>query len=235
MELVAIAASETKNPRRNIGKAVRRVYFRIIIFYLLGVLVTGMLVAYNDPHLLVSTNTAAESPYVIAFSNAGIKGLPHVINAGVFTSAFSAGNSFLFCASRILYGLSLRGQAPRVFTKCTKNGLPWVAVSATALFSLLSFLSLGGTASTAFLWLQSLTTVGGFFAWGTINFTYLRFCEFHLLMFVGMQSIEFLSLDYGAKAQGIDRKKFVYFSNLQPYLAYWGTLYVFSITDRMYN
>jgi len=203
MELVAVAASETRNPRRNIGKAVRRVYFRIIIFYLLGVLVTGMLVAYNDPKLLNSSNTASESPYVIAFTNAGVKGLPHVINAGVFTSAFSAGNSFLFCASRILYGLALRGQAPRIFTKCTSKGLPVVAVSFTAFFSLLSFLSVQNTASTAFLWLQSLSTVGGFFSWGAINLTYLRFY-------------------YGAKTQGIDRRKFAYFSRLQPYTAYWG-------------
>lgn len=131
MELVAIAASETQNPRRNIGKAVRRVYYRIIVFYLLGVLVTGMLVAYNDPHLLEGSATASESPYVIAFNNAGVKVLPHIINGAVFTSAFSAGNSFLFCSSRILYGLALRGQAPRIFVKCTSKGLPIVAISFT--------------------------------------------------------------------------------------------------------
>jgi yeast amino acid transporter len=52
MELVAIAASETENPRRNIAKAVRRVFYRIVVFYLLGIIVTGMLVPYNDPDLL---------------------------------------------------------------------------------------------------------------------------------------------------------------------------------------
>ena len=54
--------------------------------------------------------------------------LPHIINACVFTSALSAGNSNLFVAARILYGLSLRGQAPRIFSRCTKKGLPWVAI-----------------------------------------------------------------------------------------------------------
>lgn len=52
MELVAVAASETENPRRNIAKAVRRVFYRIVIFYILGVLVTGMLVPYTDANLL---------------------------------------------------------------------------------------------------------------------------------------------------------------------------------------
>ena len=103
-------------------------FWRIIVFYILGVLITGMLVPYDDPSLLQDSGTAAESPYVIAFTRAGIKGLPHVINACVFSSAFSAGNSFLYSASRILYGLSIRGQAPRVFSKCTRGGLPIVAV-----------------------------------------------------------------------------------------------------------
>ena len=124
----ASAASETENPRRNISRAVRRVFWRILIFYVLGILITGMLVPYNDPDLLNGTGTAAESPYVIAIRRAGIHTLPSIINAVVFTSAFSAANSFLFCSSRILYGLSIRGQAPRVFSYCTKNGLPIVAV-----------------------------------------------------------------------------------------------------------
>ena len=92
-----------------------------------------------------ATGTAAQSPFVIAFNTAGVKGwcllrvfdnrlmfiipvFPHIINACVFTSAFSAGNSSLFTSSRILYGLAVRGQAPRIFTYCTKHGLPIVAV-----------------------------------------------------------------------------------------------------------
>ena len=126
--ILCSAASETENPRRNISKAVRRVFWRIIIFYLLGILITGMLVPYDDPALLNSTGTATQSPYVIAIRRAGIHTLPSIINAAVFTSAFSAGNSFLFCSSRILYGLAIRGQAPRVFAYCTKNGLPIFSV-----------------------------------------------------------------------------------------------------------
>jgi yeast amino acid transporter len=150
MELVCIAASETENPRRNISKAVGRVFYRILLFYILGILIIGMLVPYDDPNLLKSTGNAAESPFVIAFNKAGIKVLPHIINACVFTSAFSAGNSYLFCGSRILYGLSLRGQAPKIFGTCTKRGLPIVAVLATGCFSLLSFMSVQATSDQVF-------------------------------------------------------------------------------------
>ncbi|KAG6826863.1 hypothetical protein H0H92_014121 [Tricholoma furcatifolium] len=74
MEFVAIAASETESPRRNIKKAVRRVFWRILIFYILGIIIIGMLVAYDDPALLTSTGTAAQSPFVIAMNRAGVKG-----------------------------------------------------------------------------------------------------------------------------------------------------------------
>jgi amino acid transporter len=96
---------------------------------------------------------------------AGIRGLPHVVNACVFTSAFSAGNSFLFTASRILYGLALRGQAPRVFARCTKAGLPIAAVLASSVFPWLAFLTISNGANTVFNWFVNLSTVGGFFAW----------------------------------------------------------------------
>lgn len=167
MELVAIAASETESPRRNIAKAVRRVFFRIAMFYVLGILITGMIVPSNDPKLLSKSGNAASSPYVIAMSNAGIKGewyhkswvldfeyrfvvLPSIVNAGIFTSAFSAGNSFLFCSSRILYGLAIRGQAPRIFAYCTKQGLPIVAVLASSSFALFSFMNVSSGGETAF-------------------------------------------------------------------------------------
>ncbi|KAI5122499.1 hypothetical protein M0805_001407 [Coniferiporia weirii] len=203
MELVAIAASETESPRRNISKAVRRVFYRILIFYILGILMTGMLVPYNDPNLLQDTGNAAESPYVIAITRAGIKVLPSIINAAIFTSAFSAGNSFLFCSSRILYGLAVRGQAPRIFAYCTKNGLPIASVLASSAFAFLAFMNVQATSETVFNWFTSLTTVAGFFTWGAINLTFIFFYR-------------------GKRAQGFDRTKSAYYSSLQPYLSYWG-------------
>ncbi|KZV88191.1 general APC amino acid permease [Exidia glandulosa HHB12029] len=203
MELVAVSAAETENPRRNIAKAVRRVFYRIIFFYIVGIIVTGMLVPYNDDALLSAATSAAQSPYVIAIRRAGISGLPSVINAAVFSSAFSAGNSFLYCASRILYGLSVRGQAPKIFAYCTKKGLPIIAVLFCASFSLLSFMNVSNASGQVFTWFVNLSTIGGFFSWFSINLTYYRF-------YCGM------------KAQGIDRTKLIYFSSMQPWLSYWG-------------
>lgn len=136
-----------------------------------------MLVAYDDPSLerVKDAGTAAQSPFVIAITRAGIKGLPHVINACIFTSAFSAGNSFLFCSSRVLYGLALRGQAPKVLTYCTKKGLPLYAVLFCAVFSLLSFMSVSSGSNVVFGWFVSLSATAGFTGWLVMNITYIFF------------------------------------------------------------
>ena len=72
-----IAAGETKNPRRNLPRAIRRVYIRILLFYILGTLVIGLLVPSTNKSLLLNSGTAA-SPFVIAIETAGIKSLPSV-------------------------------------------------------------------------------------------------------------------------------------------------------------
>ena len=79
------------------------------------------------------------SPYVIAINRAGIKVLPHIINAAVFTSAFSAGNSFLYSSSRVLFGLAIRGQAPKIFSRVTEGGLPLIAVAFCVSFFLFEY------------------------------------------------------------------------------------------------
>ena len=127
--------------------------------------------------VLQDSGTAAESPYVIAMKLAGVSGLPHVVNAAVFSSAFSAGNSFLFSSSRVLYGLALRGQAPRFLTYCTKNGLPLAAVIVTGMFGFLAFMNVSSGAVTVFNWFVNLSAVGGFFGWWGMNITYVFFCK----------------------------------------------------------
>ena len=123
--------------------------------------------------------------------------LPHIVNACILTSAFSAGNSLLFCSSRVLYGLALRGQAPRFLTYCTKSGLPLYAVLTSAAFSLLSFLSVSSGSDQAFVWVLStfsfisheltsvftswlvgLSTTGGYTSWFVMNVSYIYFREF---------------------------------------------------------
>ena len=96
VEMVAVAAGEAENPRKNIPKAVKRVFWRILFFYVLGTLAIGVLVPSNDPTLLSKKPGAGHSPWVIAIYRAGIPVLPSIINAVILTSASSSANAFLY-------------------------------------------------------------------------------------------------------------------------------------------
>ncbi|CAK5278994.1 unnamed protein product [Mycena citricolor] len=214
MEALSMTAAEVENPRRSLAKAVRRVFYRIMLFYVCGILIVGMLVPFNDSHLLQSTGTAADSPFVLAMTRAGVKVLPSIINAGVLTSAFSAGNSGLYGTSRMLYGMAVRGQAPRIFAKTTKGGLPIAALAFSSMFIVLAYMAVSKGASTALNWLTNLTTIMAFATWGIISWVYIRFYN-------------------GLKAQGIDRTKFVYWNRFQPWPAYWSLFW--SVVILVFN
>lgn len=173
-ELIAIAAGETVAPRRNIPKAARRFTWRLAIFYGLGTLVIGVIVPSTDKRLLGASNASA-SPFVIGIQRAGIGGLNHVINAAILTSAWSAGNSFLYSGSRILYTMSTNGQAPKFFSITNKKGVPYIAVCFTWIFGLLAFLNLSNTGATVFTWFMNISTISGYVAWIVAMITYLRF------------------------------------------------------------
>ncbi|GAA5948850.1 hypothetical protein JCM21900_003448 [Sporobolomyces salmonicolor] len=205
-EIVALTAGEAENPRRNVPKAIRRVFFRILFFYIIGVFIMGLIVSPNDPGLLNNSGTAA-SPWVIAIKNAGIKGLPSVINTVVLLSAFSAGNSDLYASSRTLYGLACDGKAPAIFRRCTKNGLPIYCLGLTALVGLLAYMNVSTGSTTAFNYLSNLSSITGLITWGCINLSFLRFY-------------------YGCKLHGIDRNTFPFKAPLQPYASYFGLVLI---------
>ncbi len=169
-EIVAIAGGEAKNPRRNIPKAIKRVYVRILLFYIGGVTIIGLLVPYTEPDLNLKASNAAKSPFVIAIKTAGIKGLPSVINAALLTSAWSAASSDLESRSRAIGtsdcslsyyvilisisvdGLALNGNAPKIFTRVSSWGLPYIAVSTNAAFGLLAYMAVSNGAGRVFTW-----------------------------------------------------------------------------------
>jgi amino acid transporter len=211
VELVAVAAGEAENPRKNIPKAVRRVFWRILFFYCLGSLAIGVLVASNDPHLLKAQAAglagAARSPWVIGIQNAGIPVLPSIINAVILTSASSSANAFLYTGSRYLFALAQNRQAPRFLLHCSKAGVPYWCVAITASISALTYLSVrSGGPSTVFGWFQNLVTIASLFTWCSICLAYVGFHK-------------------ALKAQGVDRNTLVFKSRFQPYTAWFAFVY----------
>ncbi|KAJ6516211.1 amino acid permease [Mycena sanguinolenta] len=205
-EIVAIAAGEAKNPRRNLPKAIRRVYIRILLFYIGGVIIIGLLVPSNDPDLNLGAGTAAASPFVIAIRRSGIKALPSIINACLLTSAWSAGSSDLYTSSRALYGLAAAGNAPRIFLKTLSNGLPVVSIVFCSLFSTLAYMGVKSGSGKVFGWFSNMTSIAGLMTWFGICVTYIRFYK-------------------GMKAQGYDRTHLPFASRLQPFAAWYALVF----------
>jgi yeast amino acid transporter len=203
-EMVVVASGETENPRRNIPKAVRRVFWRILIFYVVALFLVGMCVSSEDPKLLNAIDAGApganQSPFVIAIENAGIRTLPHIINAIVLSSAWSAGNSFFYASTRVLYSAALDGKAPAIL-RYEKFGVPYACVAMTTALGLLSYLNLNNRSAEVFFWISNLSAVSTLIVWASVCWTYVRFYQ-------------------GLKHNGIDRNTLPYKAPFQPYLAY---------------
>ncbi|TKY85351.1 hypothetical protein EX895_005513 [Sporisorium graminicola] len=204
-ETVVLAAAEAKNPSTQIPKAARRVLYRILFFYILGIAIMGLIVPYNDPGLKSDGSYTGASPWIIAMTNAGVTVLPHIFNAVVLISAFSAGSSYVYVSSRTLYALSLDRQAPAVFRRVDRRGIPYVAVGGSWLVGALSYLGISSGGGTVFSWLSALSAVAGLFAWATCCYAYLRFRKAYTL-------------------QGYDHSALPYRARLQPYASWFSII-----------
>ncbi len=121
IEIIGLTAGESQNPKTTLPRAINAVPVRILLFYILTIFVLMSIFPWNQ-----IGNQG--SPFVQIFENLGIKSAATILNIVVITAAISAINSDVFGAGRMLYGMSRRGQAPKVFQKLSKNGVPWMTV-----------------------------------------------------------------------------------------------------------
>ncbi|OIW24524.1 amino acid permease [Coniochaeta ligniaria NRRL 30616] len=216
-EYISMVAAETENPRKILPPAFRAFVWRILLFFVGSALCMGIVIPYNDATLLAilggevsGSGTGAASPYIIAMQRLTIHFLPHLVNAMIMTSIFSAGNGLLFSATRTLHGMSLEGHAPRFFSWCTKGGVPLWALLFSLGFCLLAFLQVNGSSASALSYLVDLVTCCQLINYGFTALTYRHF--------------------YSAlKHQGISRDTLPYKGRFQPYTSYFamgGTLFM---------
>ncbi len=112
-ENAGLVASETRNPRRSVPKAVGSIWLRLSLFYIMGSLIVTITVSPTNPDIFGGSGTNA-SPFVIAYREAALPALAHIMNAVIFISVLSTGSISGFGGSRTLLGLSQIGMAPRV-------------------------------------------------------------------------------------------------------------------------
>ncbi|WWD18292.1 hypothetical protein CI109_102742 [Kwoniella shandongensis] len=205
-ELIGVTVGEAKNPRKTVPAAIKKTFFRILFFYIIGVLLIGMIVDSSSKQLAQAaakgtSGGASASPFVVAIQDAGIKGLPALINALILVFTISAANSDQYIASRTLYGMAKDGNAPRIFTKCTKRGVPWVAFIFTGCFMGLAYLVADNDALSIFNYFVNSVTIFGGLTWVSILASHVGFMR-------------------GLKRQGISRDSLPFKAPFQPYMTY---------------
>ena len=138
-ELLGVAAGETEDPERSIPRAIRRVFWRILLFYVLAILAIGLLIPYTDEKL--ANDDVTVSPFTLVFDKAGIAFAASVMNAVILTAVLSAGNSGMYASTRMLWDLAREGKAPKFLAKLDKRGVPVNALIVTSLIGTLAFLA----------------------------------------------------------------------------------------------
>ncbi|CAH2353409.1 amino-acid permease Gap6p [[Candida] railenensis] len=175
-ELVGLTAAESEgNPRIVLPKAIKQVFYRIIIFYMLTLTLVGFLVPSNSTELIGSSSDSSASPFVIAIRNGGIQALPSIFNAVVLISLLSIGNASVYGFSRTIVALGEQGLAPSIFAYIDREGRPLVGFLLCAIVGLLSFVAASPVQSTVLAWLLALAGLSTLFTWFSICVAHVRF------------------------------------------------------------
>ena len=179
-----ITAGETANPEESIPKAVKQIFWRILIFYILAILVIGLLIPHTSDELLgadigAGAENIAKSPFTLVFERAGFAFAAAVMNAVILSSVLSAGNSGMYASVRMLYAMGKDGLAWPVFARTTRgSGVPLIALASTAAVILGLFLlqlneEIGKDLFDQYIIAASGLT--GFIAWLGIAISHYRF------------------------------------------------------------
>lgn len=191
-ELIGVAAGEADNPSATIPRAVRQIFWRILMFYMLSILVIGLILPYNDPSLLKNgMEDVGASPFTLVFERAGMAFAASLINAAILSAVLSTGNSGMYASTRMLYTMAHNGMAPRFFGQLSKSGVPRNALYVTTVIAGLCFLSSLFNNNDVYLWLLNSAGMTGFIAWLGIAVCHYRFRRAMVKQGIGLECLPY--------------------------------------------
>ena len=195
-EMVGVAAGESKDPKKTIPIAIKQIFWRILLFYIVCIFIIGTLIAYDDPRLLqaAATDNVALSPFTLLYEQAGFAFAASVMNAVILTAILSAGNSGMYSSTRMLFDMARNGSAPKSFAKLDRRGVPMNALYATTAIAALCFLTTFIGEQAVFNWLLNMSGMCGFIVWLGIAVSHYRFRKGYLA-----QGYKLEDLSYRAK------------------------------------
>src|SRR5690348_8258050 len=145
-EIATIAAAESADPERAVAKAANSVILRIAVFFVGSVFLLAVILPWNDEQ-------AGASPFVSAFTKMGIPYADHIMNAVVLTAVLSCLNSGMYTASRMLFVLAARREAPAQLVAVTRRGVPATAILASSVVGFLCVIAAAVSPDTIFAFL----------------------------------------------------------------------------------
>ncbi len=195
-EMVGVAAGESKDPQKTIPVAIKQIFWRILLFYIVCIFIIGTLIAYNDPRLLqaATSEDIALSPFTLLYEKAGFAFAASLMNAVILTAILSAGNSGMYSSTRMLFDMARKGSAPRLFGRLDPRGVPMNALYATTAIAALCFLTTFLGEQEVFNWLLNMSGMCGFIVWLGIAISHYRFRKGYLA-----QGYQLNDLAYKAK------------------------------------
>jgi GABA permease len=145
-EIATIAAAESSDPERAVSKAANSVITRIAVFFVGSTFLLAVILPWNDEE-------AGASPFVSAFTEMGIPYADHIMNAVVLTAVLSCLNSGMYTASRMLFVLAARREAPAQLVQVTRRGVPAIAILASSVVGFLCVIAAAISPDTIFAFL----------------------------------------------------------------------------------
>ena len=170
IELVGTTAAEAKDPERTLPRAINSIPVRIIVFYVLALIAIMAVTPWRDV-------VPGKSPFVELFVLAGLPAAAGVINFVVLTSAASSANSGVFSTSRMLYGLALKGDAPRAFHRLSRSSVPsrGLLFSCTCLLAGAFLMWVVPDLVEAFTLVTTVSAILFMFVWSLILLSYIAY------------------------------------------------------------
>jgi lysine-specific permease len=193
-EMVAVAAGECQNPKENIPKAVKQVFWRILVFFILSMLVISLLVPYTSSQL--ASSDVLMSPFTLVFKQYDITFAAAFFNAVILVVILSAGNSGMYAGTRMFWYLAKQGHAPAFFTKVNRRGVPIYALALTTVIAMLAFLSSICGNGTVYLWLINAVSLTGFITWLGIAISHHRFRKSYIKQGKDLKDLPYLAKGY---------------------------------------
>lgn len=193
-ELIGIAAGESHEPHKTIPKAVKQIFWRILLFFILSILVISLLIPYTAEQL--ASSDVQVSPFTLVFKHLGITFAASLMNAVILTAILSAGNSGMYASTRMLWYLAKQGHVPKIFAKVNKRGVPMNALLATTFVALLAFLSSFFGNGTVYFWLLNASSLSGFIAWLGISISHYRFRKAYVKQGRDLKELPYIAKGY---------------------------------------